>query len=1111
MMKQLRNILLATLALFALTVSCVDPLEPVPGSQSSIPSDALVFSPTVLGITPATKTPGDEDFDRGENKVTRLDVFVYITTGGTSTFHKHYTIGDGSEAIDTSVDYLLESNWRLNYTLTDTYRIYAIANINANKLNDPILPDSPSETELLNLTSESDAKISGQYGYTCYDIVRLKNVEGTTPAEAGSLDHHISDKLFLMDGKIDNWQIDQTAAKQYFTKAGASATNSFDLSRAAAKFRVELDFSQSFKNRLGTEDVSTYSEVFQNSLGPDFGQGLKFVRVVDTWPLGEGETKPTPKTVDIITIGAITPDSGNKVYASGVVTGGARAKFANILKATYNIAPPAEPSATTTPTATQLSSFRDANLWDSQNFYEFSWRTPNGTYGTGENETKLYKYPYVDTTYSYAFSWEASQAAEKAPALAVSIIYTTYTQKYNADGSFNGEAESDGGVTNYYRVPLVDIFGASEDETTDPVTPARAPINSVERNYYYQVKAEINTMGTSTTDIEPNKVHLKYKIIPWPDAPDEKTEAQTTQLLYFVPEKEYRLRGDGEQFVYLQYFTPKSDPIAGSSPTYYEYTPKIKNIKVYYYNQSGAKHYLVGSESSGASASGSYIWDSDNETPILATDPAANVHIEVQANAQGGRFYILSEALENRSVKYIEFDAEVNFGAAGKVTHTIRVYHFPLDNLQSVLGAWSSRWNGNSSSTTTTEYSFNPVADGWDSWTGYVDDIECTFEEYNSAEPEHRSTTTITGTRTATREEFLNNVTTNTDRAAANSEANAVHEYWGTNPSDVRYQNTDPGTATINDNWDYWDRYWNGYGPYNDYNMHKYAYYYTKAEMTVYKARRYYRTITVNVPSTGNWVDWDRDEGQTYNNASNAKYTYDGSNFEAKVYNNGLVYGINVSSNYTYSVATTQESVQAGMGGSYYYTTGAWYRFFTNGTRDRVASNMTGLNNNHMYVIQISKAGKDKYGNDVIIGRPVLDGAYQSDDNTVSPAFMIASQLGAVSTFGTGENAASNAASHCHTYMEVAQNGRRFTGWRLPTQAEVAYIIQYQTDLSGSDVFDDVLTGHYYYTLNKGADGNRWADTGKNDDNHAVRCIRDLTPEEVKELNDTGTITSNTY
>lgn len=1082
MMKRLRYNLMAVLALFVLTVSCVDPLEPVPGSQSSIPSDALVFSPTVLGITPATKTPGDEDFDRGENKVTRLDVFVYITTGGTSSFHKHYTIGDGSAAINMGEDYLLESNWRLNYTTTDTYRVYAIANINANnkanKLydpNDPVLPASPSETELLSLTSESAASITGQYGYTCYDIVRLKNVENTTPAEAGSLDHHISDKLFLMDGKIDNWQIDQTAAKQYFTKAGASVTNSFDLSRAAAKFRVELDFSQSFKDKLG--DASDYNRKFTK---------------VEYW---DPDTKQKPKTIQVITIGKLTDETN----IESMVSGGPRLKFANFLKATYDIAP-----SGTTPSATDLATFRKANLWDSQNFYEFSFRTQ-----AGEEGADGFTYPYIDTTYSYAFGWEAGKAAEFAPALAVSVVYTTYTQKYLEDGTTkDGGLVSDGGVTNYYRIPLIDITKTGENA-----------INSIERNYYYQVKAEINTMGTSITDIEPNKVHLKYKIIPWPDAPDEKTEAQTTQLLYFVPEKEYRLRGDDEQFVYLQYFTPKSDPIAGSSPTYYEYTPKIKNIKVYYYNQSGAKHYLVGSESSGASASGSYIWDSDNETPILPTDPAANVRIEVQANAQGGRFYILSEALENRSVKYIEFDAEVNFGAAGTVSHTIRVYHFPLDNLQSVLGAWSSRWNSNSSSTTITEYSFNPAADGWapDSYDAdhdYEDNVVCSLEEYNSAEPEHRSISTTTETRTATREDFLTNVTTNADRAAASSEMTAINNYWGTDPRYVSYvsqYNPEPALATLTDNWDYWSPYYNGTLD-NDYNKYKYQNYYTKAPVTTYKARRYYRTVTVNVPSTGNWVDWDRDEGQTYNNASNAKYTYDGSNFEAKVYNNGLVYGINVSSNYTYSVATTQESVQAGMGGSYYYTTGAWYRFFTNGTRDRVASNMTGLNNNHMYVIQISKAGKDKYGNDVIIGRPVLDGAYQSDDNTVSPAFMIASQLGAVSTFGTGENAASNAASHCHTYMEVAQNGRRFTGWRLPTQAEVAYIIQYQTDLSGSDVFDDVLTGHYYYTLNKGADGNRWADTGKTDDNnHAVRCIRDLTPEEVKELNDTGTITSNTY
>lgn len=168
-----------------------------------------------------------------------------------------------------------------------------------------------------------------------------------------------------------------------------------------------------------------------------------------------------------------------------------------------------------------------------------------------------------------------------------------------------------------------------------------------------------------------------------------------------------------------------------------------------------------------------------------------------------------------------------------------------------------------------------------------------------------------------------------------------------------------------------------------------------------------------------------------------------------------------------------------------------------------------------MYVIQISKAGKDKYGNDVILGRPLINNDDQSNDNTVSPAFMIASQLGATYSSTYSANNAEAAAHHCRNYMEVAENGRRFVNWRLPTQAEIAYIVQYQEDLADSDVFDKVLGGYWYYTLNyiQGQDNNnRRAHTNEDVDNNTyIRCIRDLTPAEVIELNEKGTITASSY
>ncbi len=1068
-MKRLRYSLLAVLVLFALTVSCVDPLEPIPSNQSSIPGDALVFSPRVLGITPATKTtPGETN--RGENAVTRLDVFVYKTTGGTATFHKHYTIGDGSSEIETNVEYLLESNWRTDYTITDTYRIYAIANINANKLNNPVLPESPTEAELLGLTSESDATITGQYGYTCYDIVRLKNPDGASPA-AGSLDHHIGKKLFLMDGKIDSWQIDQAAAKQYFTK---EQDLSYPLSRAAAKFRVKLDFSTQFKAELGVDD----------------GTGLKFTTVTEyqdkmdgDQPVLDENNQPVriPKTERIITIGTIAKDVDGKIYANGTVTGGARAKFANILKATYDIAP-----SGSTPSAADLAAFRDANLWDSQNFYEFS----NRTLRDPEDVNSGYKYPYIDTTYSYAFSWEPGQAAEKAPALAVSIVYTTYIQNYNADGSYDGEAIPDGedgeGITNYYRIPLVDITRTGSDA-----------VNAVERNYYYLVEALINTMGTSTTDIEPTNVNLKYKVIPWPDAPDEKTEAQTVQLLYFVPEKEYRLRGDNLQFTNLQYFTPKSDPVSGG---HYQSTPKIKNVEVYYYDQDGQKRVIQ------TAPAGGYSWTGSD---------AAGVTIEVFSNANGnGRFYVSSTALKNRSVKYIEFDAEVDFSYAGgqPVTQHIIVTHFPLDNIQSILGWWSSRWDQQPISGSSTTYfrkrfykqELTPVTVTEAVWAAGVGNNNDNRRNANSA-------------ATAVNGYFATGGSQTTDEHRAYSwgwrDIVSIQSYsW--NGVTVTFNGTrEYGLGgTTSHSWDYSNYdYVVSYDVVNGYaviNLWKYTNYYhlesqrvesynptgpdgtwtsydgfdwvvcTQAEYNNSAPENRKVETVPNAPGTGTWVAYDPaksgyNQGTVYTGSST--YTGDDSNagYYAKVWE------------------SSRDNVRI-------------HRITPNGEWGEQAnvSLDNNKNNPHMYVIQISKAESG-----VILGRPQINSTtHQSNDNVVSPAFMIASQLGAVSSAFYD---ASSAAQHCYTYMEVSENGRRFVGWRLPTKAEIAYIVGYQNDpnIQGSGVFSNVLTGAYYYTL----DGERAPTYYDDDDDTYVRCIRDLTPAEVIELNNTGKVTAASY
>ena len=168
-----------------------------------------------------------------------------------------------------------------------------------------------------------------------------------------------------------------------------------------------------------------------------------------------------------------------------------------------------------------------------------------------------------------------------------------------------------------------------------------------------------------------------------------------------------------------------------------------------------------------------------------------------------------------------------------------------------------------------------------------------------------------------------------------------------------------------------------------------------------------------------------------------------------------------------------------------------------NGTAGGTSSNVS---NNQMYVLQITSAS-DQYR----LGRPNLttntatvNGAstsyFTSNDNVLSPAFMLASQMGVIS----GGNALSQVASaiHCALYKEVADDGTEFTEWRLPTKKEVEYMIYNQ--YHNTNVMIEVLRGQFYWTLDGGTAENTEAVT---DPVIYTRCVRDVTAEELAKLN----------
>lgn len=152
------------------------------------------------------------------------------------------------------------------------------------------------------------------------------------------------------------------------------------------------------------------------------------------------------------------------------------------------------------------------------------------------------------------------------------------------------------------------------------------------------------------------------------------------------------------------------------------------------------------------------------------------------------------------------------------------------------------------------------------------------------------------------------------------------------------------------------------------------------------------------------------------------------------------------------------------------------------------------INNNRMYIIQVSSTKNSTYN----IAHPIAGADGYSTDNVVSPAFMIASQLGAIYTDYLNKE---DAPDHCKTYREVDVNGNQYDNWRLPTAAEIKFIADFQkesfrtNDNEEKKPIKTVLTGQYYYTM----DGES-IDTGMSSSGTAIRCVRDLTPREVEEL-----------
>ncbi len=215
-------------------------------------------------------------------------------------------------------------------------------------------------------------------------------------------------------------------------------------------------------------------------------------------------------------------------------------------------------------------------------------------------------------------------------------------------------------------------------------------------------------------------------------------------------------------------------------------------------------------------------------------------------------------------------------------------------------------------------------------------------------------------------------------------------------------------------------------------------------------------------------------------------YEYRGSRRVAADWDyNSWDYSTSVQNNYFFGskVASMRND---GTSRLYYYS---WSQYGS--TVNTNAGNLTALDNARMYHVQIT-ASSGKY----TIGIPKQDANGFTDDGEdnaklVSPSFMIASQLGATQPPTSVEQAE----RHCREYVEVhdpdndpdTDNAIHYDNWRLPTEAEIQIIIDFQYVENAA--MDEVLSGPYYWSATGQV---RNPGSGDTDSQSAVRCIRDV-------------------
>lgn len=1059
--------------------------------EEEIPMDdsfALILQTAIS--SPATKAEVASETSLREDAVELLNVYFYGTFSGyASPAIKHYTLSSATDKTGAT-SWKVSSDWRADgFIAGNSYDVYVSANSKqvktATTSNDKAVATgtlayaSASITDLAGLKSmiEFDynpAEANGEGGHKPYwgaydednlnpewlDLHKKYIPAATFVVSTGNSQqkrYYANEKTFLMDGKTT------------FT-AGSTEAIPLELVRAAAKVVVDVKFDDAFLTSLEAKHVTVSGAPAWRFYNFSFS---------------------TPVIDPSLITGAAVNYNKSIFVAGGIMMGNG------------------------------------------------SVDTDHLVY-TGANK----HFSFV--TYTYPFSWTAGSASSEAPAIILALGYTDSTDPVNP-------------VTTYqtYKIPVVDPEGG---------------VLEIGRNKLYRVQATIASEGGELLT-DAYKVRCNYDIIPWGDIPvnsEDIADVDHSDNDYFdVSTTSVTLRGDGLQSetitiikpnkrnIKMKYLTlpnaTAEDPFNTTGVTssdYHEYSfagDVAENSPApYFFNYLGNKQNHFVSEKT----VGSVVAGTDTYLQNRFTRSDRDLTIE-------------SCSLPNLSDKYmmIRVYLDVTDWESKGFYRDITIRHLSTTRISHVVGAWSSRISACSALptsdpnyepfsaaagpygpeeyryTTGTVYSYDrEVYNGWaDDGTKAEAWEACTEDQYNSGKAgsfpsdfKFEDTTGSPSSYTSKNEEvyshsFHNDVTeihSGDKHAQHTGESNAHLQdgwyYWGVTPTvvsstvDKAGKNNTSGKTNVESNY---------YSSLDDIYSGTYDYYTFSGRRS---GGKNYGTFTFYSYTTryraNNYIlrTWSRKKfshtalGYVLNSdhvpsSSDAFHNYRWVNFAEE----------GVGSSVTHIYRTHSRGNIAGNSSpypafrpKYYNGTYVFYMEANTSSGGHVTQGTQTSFNPRIFIVQ-SSSPSPAY----VMGRPNIDENGLSQDQVFSPAFMIASQLGAITAIPTvgsynktthGNSTVSSenekslwSAKHCATYLEVGTDGTYYKNWRLPTQEEISVIINLQSSSPNEDTsLNTVLNAGYYRAL----DGNE-VRANQSLTTHAVRCVRDLTQAEIDALN----------